>query len=72
MSDGSERELLGMVWDTWGALTPRQKKRITRRHPRLAATLEMIQTHVWKDRGGIFTELHQRIDSHRTASRSES
>lgn len=41
----------GRVWDQWGGLSERDKGRIRRRHPRLAAVLEDITERVAADLG---------------------
>lgn len=39
-SQSDMEDLAGRVWDQWGSLSERDKRRIRRRHPLLAAALE--------------------------------
>ena len=39
-------EMLGKVWDAWGAMSDRQRRRVYRRYPQLGRALDLIKTQV--------------------------
>lgn len=54
-------DLAGKVWVQWGALLPRQQRRIRRRHPHLAEVLDAAMADEQRNLVAMWAGIQQRL-----------
>lgn len=59
MKPAEMNELIGRIWDTWGAMTPRSKRKVRRANARLADILDDMTRGVRQDLSQAWKEMNK-------------